>query len=80
MERVAAAAKKVTELSMHTTGHHQVFDPGTQVGVGEDTFRRNSQDHGVVMVQLRGGRIARRRQSQTESSSSFEELSAATGI
>jgi hypothetical protein len=30
-----------TELPMHMTWHHLVFDPATQVGAGEYTFRLN---------------------------------------
>jgi ketosteroid isomerase-like protein len=67
-----------TEKPMHMTWHHLVFDPVTQVGAGEYTFRLNRQYHGVVMVKLRDGRIARWREYQTESSLSFEEFSAAT--
>ena len=70
--------EKGTERPMHMTWHHLVFDPATQVGAGEYTFRLNRQYHGVVMVQVRGGRIARWREYQTESSLSFEEFSAAT--
>jgi hypothetical protein len=40
----------------------------------------NRQDHEEVLVQLRGGRIARWGDCQTESAPSFEELSAATGF
>jgi len=86
MEQVAAGARhfeffggeKGTKLPMHMTWHHLVFDPDTQVGAGEHAFRLNRQYHGVVMVQLRGGQIERRREYQTESSLSFEEFSAAT--
>ena len=67
-----------TDLPMQMTWHHLVFDPSTQVGAGEYTFRLNRQYHGVVMVQLRGGRIARWREYQIESSLSFEDFSAAT--
>jgi hypothetical protein len=75
VERVAAGAhrfelfggKRVTELPMQMTWHHLGFEPGTQVGAG-----------GVVMAKLRGGRIERWREDQTESSLSFEEFSAAT--
>lgn len=70
--------EKGTELPMHVIWHHLVFDPGTQVGAGEYTFRLNRQYHGVVMVQLRGGRIVRWREYQTESALPFEEFSAAT--
>ena len=70
--------EKGTEKPMHMTWHHLVFDPVTQVGAGEYTFRLNRQYHGVVMVKLRDGRIARWREYQTESSLSFEEFSSAT--
>lgn len=67
--------EKGTGGPMHMTWHQRVFDRATQVGAGEYSFRLNRQHHGVVMVQLRGGRIARWREYQTESSLSFEELS-----
>lgn len=67
-----------TDTPMHMTWHHLVFDAGTQIGAGEYTFRLNRQYHGVVMVQLRGGRIARWREYRSESSLPFEEFSAAT--
>jgi SnoaL-like domain len=70
--------EKGTDKPMHMTWHHLVFDPVTQVGAGEYTFRLNRQYHGVVLVKLRDGRIARWREYQTESSLSFEEFSAAT--
>ena len=67
-----------TDKPMRVTWHHLVFDARTQIGAGEYTFRLNRQSHGVVMVQLRGGRIARWQESQTESSLPFEDFSAAT--
>ena len=70
--------EKGTAKPMYMTWHHLAFDPVTQVGAGEYTFRLNRQYHGVVMVKLRDGRIARWREYQTESSLSFEEFSAAT--
>jgi hypothetical protein len=70
--------EKGSEKPMHMTWHHLVFDPITQVGAGAYTFRLNRQYHGVVMVKLREGRIARWREYQTESSLSFDEFSAAT--
>ena len=67
-----------TDKPMHMTWHHLAFDERTQVGAGEYSFRLNRQYHGVVMVQIRGGRIARWREYQTESPLSFEEFSAAS--
>jgi SnoaL-like protein len=67
-----------TDQPMHMTWHHLVFDEVTQIGSGEYTFKLHGQYHGVVMVQLRGGLIARWREYQTESSLSWEEFSAAT--
>ena len=67
-----------TDKPMHMTWHHLVFDARAQIGAGEYTFRLNRQYHGVVMVQLRGARIARWREYQTESSLPFEDFSAAT--
>ncbi|RPH69630.1 MAG: hypothetical protein EHM78_14580 [Myxococcaceae bacterium] len=70
--------EKGTAKPMHMIWHYLAFDPISQVGAGEYTFRLNRQYHGVVMVKLRDGRIARWREYQTESSLSFEEFSAAT--
>jgi hypothetical protein len=69
---------KGPEVPMKMAWHHLVFDPKTQIGAGEYTFRANRQYHGVVMVQLRGGRIARWREYQTESPLAFKDFSAAT--
>ncbi|MGZ8606558.1 MAG: nuclear transport factor 2 family protein [Actinomycetota bacterium] len=45
--------------------HHLVVDGDT--GVGEYTYRGNRQYHGLVIVQLRDGVIARWREYQVES-------------
>ncbi|MGZ8592111.1 MAG: nuclear transport factor 2 family protein [Actinomycetota bacterium] len=51
--------------SMWMEWHHLVVDGDT--GVGEYTYRGNRQYHGLVIVQLRDGVIARWREYQVES-------------
>lgn len=59
---------------MRMTWHHLVFDEATQVGSGEYTFQMNNRYHGVVMVRIRGGKIANWREYQYQSPLSFEEF------
>ena len=49
---------------MSMAWHHLVFDPERQIGCGEYTFRGRRQYHGLVIVQLRDGRIRRWREYQ----------------
>jgi len=62
---------------MEMTWHHLWFDPATQSGAGEFTFRFGGQSHGVVVVQLRDGRIHRWREYWYASTLSWEEF---TGV
>jgi hypothetical protein len=55
---------------MDLVWHHLVVDG--DVGVGEYTYRGTRQYHGVAMVQLRYGRIARWREYQVESALDFD--------
>jgi ketosteroid isomerase-like protein len=57
---------------MSMAWHHLVVDG--DIGVGEYTFRGNRQYHGLVIVQLRDGMIARWREYQTESPLSWDEF------
>jgi SnoaL-like domain len=57
---------------MSMAWHHLVVDG--EIGVGEYTFRGNRQYHGLVIVQPRGGVIARWREYQTESPLPWEEF------
>ncbi len=52
--------------------HHIVFDADSQVGVGEYTFQGKSRYHGVVIVQLEEGLIARWREYQYTSELDWE--------
>jgi ketosteroid isomerase-like protein len=55
---------------MRMEWHHLVVDG--DIGVGEYTYRGNRQYHGLVIVQLWNGVIARWREYQVESSQSWE--------
>ena len=52
--------------------HHLVVD--SDIGVGEYTYRGTRQYHGLVIVQLRDGVIARWREYQTESASPWDDF------
>jgi ketosteroid isomerase-like protein len=49
---------------MSMTWHHVVFDPDQQIGFGEYSFRGRRQYHGIVIIQLRDGKIRRWREYQ----------------
>ncbi|MGP4104068.1 nuclear transport factor 2 family protein [Nonomuraea sp. KM90] len=57
--------------------HHLAFDTQRQIGTGEYTFRGLRQYHGIVIVQLRDGKISRWReyqyQDEAERSDSIED-------
>jgi hypothetical protein len=60
---------------MSMTWHHQAFDPVAQVGFGEYTFGyAGYQAHGVTVIQLRQGRIARWREYEVSSAASWSEF------
>jgi SnoaL-like domain len=69
---------KGADVAMHMDWHHLLFDVQTQVGAGEYTYRGRNQYHGVVVVQLRDGRIARWREYQTQSDLPWTEFVGAT--
>ena len=52
--------------------HHLVVDG--DIGVGEYTYRGNRQFHGLVIVHLRDGRIARWREYERESTLQWEDF------
>ena len=58
---------KGTDRPMHMMWHHLSFDESTQVGFGEYTFALNHQYHGVVVVNLYGGKIRSWREYQYKS-------------
>ncbi len=55
------------EPPMRMTWHHLAFDEASQVGFGEYTFQMNRRYHGIVVVKIRGGKIANWREYQYES-------------
>lgn len=57
---------------MDLAWHHLVVDG--DIGVGEYTYRGTHQYHGLVIVQLRGGRIGRWREYQARSDLPWEEF------
>ena len=57
---------------MSMTWHHLVVEG--DIGVGEYTYRGNRQYHGLVIVALRNGVIARWREYQTASPLPWEEF------
>jgi hypothetical protein len=64
------------------TFHHVAFDERTQVGFGEFSFgnvRDKDADHGVAVVELRGGRIASWREYFYSGPPSFDAFVATTG-
>jgi ketosteroid isomerase-like protein len=65
---------KKPEPPMKMTWHHLAFDEESQVGFGEYTFQMNRRYHGVVVVRIRGGKIAQWREYQYESPLEWEEF------
>lgn len=59
---------------MAMTWHSLVFDGAQQLGCGEYTFRGRRQYHGLVITQLRDGRISRWREYQYPSESDWTEF------
>jgi hypothetical protein len=57
---------------MSMTWHHLLVEG--DIGVGEYTYRGERQFHGLVIVQLRDGRISRWREYERESPLSFQEF------
>jgi hypothetical protein len=49
---------------MSMTWHHLAFDTPTQTGFGEYTFEGSRRYHGIVVVKLRSGKVARWREYQ----------------
>jgi len=63
---------------MLMTWHHYAFDVQSQIGFGEYTFGyQGSQSHGVVVLLLRAGRIARWREYEFVSRQSWAKVTAA---
>jgi ketosteroid isomerase-like protein len=54
--------------------HHVLFDERAQIGAGEYTFEGRKRYHGIVLVELEDGRIARWREYQFESQLEWEDF------
>jgi uncharacterized protein (TIGR02246 family) len=67
-------------LVMHMAWHHLAFDEKRQVGFGEYTFEMNHRYHGVVVVLIREGKIARWREYQYKSDLAFETFAGLSGF
>lgn len=58
---------------MHMEWHHLAFDPDSEIGFGEYTFRyRSYQAHGIVVVRTRNGEIRNWREYEIASQFNFE--------
>ncbi len=62
------------EPPMRMSWHHLAFDEESQVGFGEYTFQMNRRYHGIVVVRIRGGKIASWREYQYESPLDWKEF------
>jgi ketosteroid isomerase-like protein len=60
--------------------HHVVFDDDRQVGVGEYTFQGRRRYHGLVIVKVENGKIARWREYQYESDLDWEAFAGDSGF
>ena len=54
--------------------HHVVFDPQTQIGMGEYTFTFKIRTHGVAVIRIAGGKIENWREYGRESRLNWEEM------
>jgi ketosteroid isomerase-like protein len=64
--------------AMSMTWHHVVFDEETRIGAGEYTFRGRNQYHGIVIIQIANGKIARWREYQVRSDLPWDEFARET--
>lgn len=61
-----------TEVPMHMTWHHLIFDEATQIGAGEYTYQGHNRYHGLVIVRVVGGKIRNWREYQYRSALDWE--------
>ena len=54
--------------------HHLAFDPDTQIGFGEFSFRYGTTVHGIAVVRLRQGKIANWREYWGESTLPWDQF------
>jgi ketosteroid isomerase-like protein len=70
--------KRGRSAPMTMTWHHHAFEPAAQIGFGEYTFGyAGYQAHGVTVIQLRHGRIARWREYELASAVTWAEFTRA---
>ena len=67
---------KGRDLPMHMTWHNLIFDPVQQIGVGEYSFRYKIQTHGLVIVRIEHGLIAKWREYEVESNLPWDQFTA----
>lgn len=59
---------------MNIEWHHIVFDPATQIGMGEYTFTYEIRTHGVVVIRIQHGKISNWREYEHESPLDWDKL------
>jgi ketosteroid isomerase-like protein len=60
---------------MHMEWHHFAYEPDTEIGFGEYTFRyKGYQAHGIVIVRTRNGEIRNWREYDIPSKLTFEQF------
>jgi ketosteroid isomerase-like protein len=59
---------------MQMVWHHLVFDEEQQIGAGEHTFTYGMRTHGMVLIRLRGEKIANWREYEIHSPLDWEVL------
>jgi len=60
--------------AMSILWHHLIFDPATQIGAGEYTFTYQLRTHGMVILRIVNGKIAKWREYEVESRMNWEEM------
>lgn len=61
-----------TDIPMIMTWHHLAFDEEKQTGFGEYSFQMHGKYHGIVVVKIESGLIARWREYQFQSDLDWE--------
>ncbi len=61
-----------TDIPMKMTWHHLAFNEGDQIGFAEYTFQMRGKYHGVVVVKIENGLIARWREYQHQTELDWE--------
>ena len=61
-----------TDVPMNMTWHHLAFNGEEQIGFGEYSFQMNRKYHGIAVVKIENGLIARWREYQYQSDLGWE--------